>query len=160
MSTRFWQSLSPSNVRRFGKRDRQTTDGIVTSTLTASTRKGGSLLSDFPTGGLLFDLRRQQSFFEAFGRRVFVATFRPAGKSGETPDARRQWNLQTMDPKGRPGCPLEMQGKSTRILQLSIRTMLQRLLQTSVSSTGGKSPLLQQLIRTFVRMRIITYLVL
>lgn len=87
--------------------------------------------SGFLTRAVPFLQRRQQSFFEAFGRRLFLAIFRPAGKSGETPDARRQWNLQTMDPKGRPRSPLEMQGKSTRILRLSIRTMLQRLLQTS-----------------------------
>lgn len=55
MKPPLWKILNPSTVRRSGKRSRQASDGIVTSTLTASTRKGGSLLLDFPTGGLLFD---------------------------------------------------------------------------------------------------------
>jgi len=42
---------------------------------------------------------RQQSFFEAFGRTTFQAAFRGAGKLGETPDTRREWNVQTMDPE-------------------------------------------------------------
>ncbi len=28
-----------------------------------------------------------------------MAIFRPVGKSGETPDTRREWNMQTMDPE-------------------------------------------------------------
>jgi len=80
------------------------------------------------------------------------AAFRPAGKSGVTPDARREWNMQTMAPESCPRVPQPVawqrqHGHSGH----SIRTMLQRLLQTCDVTRKESRRCSEQLIRTIVR---------
>jgi hypothetical protein len=104
--------------RRCKKRVAGITGSIVTSTLTARRSKERVPLNGFLTRAVLSLLRRQQSFFEAFGRRLFAADFRPAGKSGETPDARREWNMQTMALEACPWVPPnKLHAMPTRILR-------------------------------------------
>lgn len=118
-------------VRRLEKRC-SPSGGIVTSTLTASTRKSGvHYAGHFSTGGLLlYDIGDNSRSLKhsVAGSLWRLSGLRVSQVQPLTPDENgtcRRWPLSLV-----PGCRLRCKAWSTRILQRSIRTMLQRLLKT------------------------------